>query len=157
MGGHNRPRDAVSMLDRSHRRLEQRLAELTAAAARYRSDADADALDAAREVRDFLQKAAARHERDEERSVFPRLTGAGDLIAALSDEHRLHEQAIAALAAALVPPVDAAALVSCATRLERMYRDHLDREEAELMPRVRDLDEAALDAIYAEMQARRGR
>jgi hypothetical protein len=146
------------MLDRSHRRLEQRLAELTGAATTYRSDSSGSALVAARDVCDFLQRAAARHERDEERSVFPRLTGADDLIAALTAEHRRHESAIAELAAILgADPVDGGALARAAAGLERLYRDHLDREEAELMPRVRDLEPTAREAIYAEMQARRGR
>ena len=129
------------MLDRSHQRLEQRLAELTGAAATYRSSGDRAALEVAREVYEFLEKAAGRHERDEERSVFPRLSGAGDLIEALTAEHRSHEEAIRALVNALdAEPVNGEALVARAAELERMYRAHIEREESELMPLVRDLD-----------------
>ena len=139
------------MLDRSHRRLEQRLAELSAAAVEYR-------LEEAREVCDFLRKAAARHETDEEESVFPRLDGAGELTAALAAEHREHAAKVAELASVLGESVvDKGRLVAIAVTLEQMYAEHLAREEAELMPRVRDLDARALATIYAEMQSRRGR
>lgn len=148
------------MLARSHRKLEQRLAELGGAAAAYRSTGEAAALDAAHQVCRFLEKSALRHEEDEEHSVFPRLSGPGvsELVALLTAEHREHTAMIDELAAALAAPaVDARRLVEIASSLEHAYAGHMAREETQIMPRILDLDASVLDEIYGEMQARRGR
>ena len=72
------------MLERSHRRLEERLADLTRAAGDIvRERAEAGAIEQVDAVLDYLERSAARHETDEEESLFLRLRRhAGDPAAA---------------------------------------------------------------------------
>ncbi len=155
------------MLDRSHRKLERRLADL-AAAARALADGTATRVElfVAREVRDYLERSAARHVEDEEQSIFPRLADeprASALIAQLRAEHREHDALHAELAELLrrierprCPPALAKALVDVADRLSDAYDAHIAREDDELLPALpRWLDAGALEAVHAEMRARR--
>ncbi len=84
-------RDPLDQLVSSHRRLEERLAELADAA---RALADEDQRDEARAVIDdvlaFLERSVTRHEHDEEASLFPRLgavPGLGEVLDRLREEH----------------------------------------------------------------------
>ena len=145
------------MLERSHRRLEDRLVELVAAAGDWRRRRDADALSICRDVCHFLERAAARHERDEEDSVFPRLPRS-PLIDGLAADHRAHEKLTAELSRRLAAGApDPDALVRLAAELERRYRDHIEREERDLFPLIESLPPADRDAAFDEMQSRRGR
>jgi hemerythrin-like domain-containing protein len=150
-----------AQLGRSHRRLEERLDDLTRASA----DENVD-IELVREVAAFLMRAVRRHEEDEEQSLFPRLAAHGELaatIAELSREHREHEALHARLAALVgrLEAGDAAArgeLDVVADALVRAYRAHIDEEERHLFPAARAaLDDAALAGIAEEMQARRDR
>lgn len=161
----NDARDPFEQLERSHRRLEERLEDLTWIAREARGAAvDVDAL---RDVVAFFARAVRRHEEDEERSLFPRLRGVAELgepIAQLEAEHREH----LALHARLDPlvttldrtPDDARAieeLAHVADALVRAYRSHVAAEEQTLFPAARAaLDADALAAIAREMQERRG-
>ena len=74
--------DPFAQLERCHRRLEERIAEL----ARAPGDPDARA-----RFFEFLDRSIRRHEDDEEESLFPRLAGVAELapvIASLRAEHR---------------------------------------------------------------------
>jgi hemerythrin-like domain-containing protein len=156
------------MLERSHRRLEERLSELQqAATAIVRERAGPAELAAVDSVVAFLEKSAARHEADEEESFFPRLRRVRDLSPLLDDliaEHVLHRHLIKQLRslrtrwpAAGPDAGDGAALVTLANELARLYRVHMEREERELVPAAREYLRAdEREAIQAEMDRRRG-
>lgn len=146
------------MLLRCHRRLEEMLAELVAAAGDWRRRLNPDALEVARDASAFLHRTALRHEADEEESVFVRLP-ASPLLETLAAEHREHRRCIEELGALLEHEhPDASALLRVAVDLERRYREHIEREEDELVPLIdAELGPATRAEIYQEMQARRGR
>lgn len=163
--------EPIDILERSHRRLDERLGELQQAATaivRERADdADLAAVDA---VIDYLERQAARHEDDEEESLFPRLRAApgspelAPLLRDLAADHVLHRHLIKQLRSlcdrwpAAGPDAGAgAALVTLANELARSYRGHIEREERELLPAARErLTRADRDGIRAEMGHRRG-
>ena len=159
-------RDPFAQLERSHRRLEERLEDLTWAAREARSAA-AD-VDAIRDVAAFFARAVRRHEEDEESSLFPRVRGRAEidpLLDRLATEHREHLALHARLDGIIekldVAPDEATAiadLTEVAAALAYAYRSHIDVEERTLFPAARAaLDGEALEAIAREMQERRGR
>jgi hemerythrin-like domain-containing protein len=155
------------MLERSHRRLEERISELQrAAGAILRERADTGDLAAVDDVLAYLERSAVRHETDEEESLFPRLRVHRELrplLAELSAEHDLHRQIVAHLRTQRSgwPPGgpdagDGAALAMTTGELARAYRAHIEREERELLPAARDhLSRSELAAIRLEMERRR--
>src|SRR5919198_6186334 len=81
--------DAIEMLERSHRQVEERLAQLQrACSAIVRERGGAGELAAIDDALAYLERSAARHEEDEEESLFPRLrrTPGGPDLAALLEE-----------------------------------------------------------------------
>jgi hemerythrin-like domain-containing protein len=163
--------DALDLLERSHRRLEERLSELRrAATAIVRERAGEAELAMVETVIEYLRRSAARHEEDEEESLFPRLRtrrGAADLGPLLQDltaDHVLHRHLIKQLRSlqggwpASGPDAgDGAKLVTLANELSRSYRQHIAREDRELLPAARErLSGPDRDAIRAEMGQRRG-
>lgn len=163
-----RPRGALDMLERSHRRLEQRLADLIMAAEAVAQGEPGDHLAAIDEVLEFLERSATRHEVDEEGSLFPRLRrhlALSPLLETLTSEHarhhRLHGE-LRDLRRRLGPgrldPTDGARLADLAGQLDRAYRLHIEREEAELLPAARaHLSADELSAMLDEMDERRER
>jgi hemerythrin-like domain-containing protein len=152
------PPDPFAQLERSHRRLEERLEDL--------AQADAARIDVVRDVAAFFARAVKRHEQDEEESLFPRLrdrTELAPILERLAREHVEHaalhaqlDRVIEALDAGT--PEAARELGRTTTALMHAYREHVDEEERVLFPAARALlDEAALVAIAAEMAARRQR
>lgn len=160
--------DGLDMMERSHRRLEERVVELQRAAeAIVRERAHNTELDQVDSVISFLERSAARHESDEEDSLFPRLRRHGELLSLLNDlaqEHDQHRHLVAHLRALRSgwPPGgpdagDGAALAITANELARAYRAHIEREERELLPFARDrLTPDELSQLGAEMERRRG-
>jgi hemerythrin-like domain-containing protein len=158
----------VDRLERSHRRLEQQLAQLQrAAGAIVRERAGGDDLDVVDTVLAFLERQALRHETDEEESLFPRLRATGDLAPLLDElagQHRLHRHLVLHLRALRSgwsvggPDAgDGAALVITTNELVRAYRAHIEREERELLPAARAaLGPGECAAILMEMERRRG-
>jgi iron-sulfur cluster repair protein YtfE (RIC family) len=150
--------DPFEQLERSHRRLAERLDELSAAAADLGGPHGHEARHAVEDVLDWIARAVTRHEQDEDQSLFPRLAGHAQVqasIAKLTAEHRAHEVLAKDLRAALDHPDQAKKI---AAQLATAYRAHLDEEERVLFPAARPLlDDAARAAIVAEMDARRGR
>ncbi|HEY8074859.1 MAG TPA: hemerythrin domain-containing protein [Labilithrix sp.] len=154
--------DPFAQLERSHRRLEERLDDLTRASASEPLD-----IELVREVAGFFARAVRRHEEDEEASLFPRLATSKEaealapILERLAREHREHE-ALHAKLDAIVKDLDAgkdarAALDAVADALVRAYRTHIEEEERALFPAARAaLDSAATTAIVEEMDARRG-
>jgi hemerythrin-like domain-containing protein len=137
------------MMERSHRRLEERMVELQRAAeAIVRERAGGGELDQVDAVIGFLERSAARHESDEEESLFPRLRQHPELVSLMSDlahEHDQHRHLVAHLRAlrsgwpeAGPDAGDGAALAIAVGELARAYRSHIEREERELMPLARD-------------------
>jgi hemerythrin-like domain-containing protein len=154
----DRPRNRRHPLDqlaRSHERLREQIAALVALG--HAAELDGEGLD---DLVGWFEGPSARHEADEEESLFPRLRGAavGDEIPALLDrlanEHRVH----AGLHAELASARTVTAVAAIAAKLEQAYRGHMDLEEGQLFPAARSLLGAPdFEAISAEMEARRGR
>ena len=149
--------DPFEQLTRSHRRLEERLAELADAAF-----AD-DPYDVVRDVAGFFSRAVARHEADEEESLFPRLVSVPALVplmTKLGAEHREHEILHRRLGAVLRSieegELPSAELRDLALALSNAYRTHLEEEEKVLFPAAREaLGADALGDIAREMEDRR--
>jgi hemerythrin-like domain-containing protein len=148
------PSEAVDPFERltnTHRRIEERLAELEHAAGQADLSTMADVLG-------FFDRAGARHHEDEERSLFPRLRGdahIAPLLTALEAEHREHDDARAALQAAHAE--GAHAVGPAVERFCSLYRAHIEREEKELFPAARAaLDDGAKREMAKEMEDRRG-
>jgi hemerythrin-like domain-containing protein len=168
-GHHAREGDdgPLDLLERSHRRLEERLAVLqSAASAIVRERAGVTELTAIDSVLGFLERSAARHEEDEEESLFPRLRGVPELRPLLDDlaaDHLLHRHLLKQLRSLhsgwpeTGPDAsDGAALAILANELTRAYRTHIEREERELMPAARErLGPAEREGIRIEMSKRR--
>jgi hemerythrin-like domain-containing protein len=148
-------RHPIDQLARSHERLREQVDAL--AALGRAAELDLEGLD---DIVAWFEGPSARHEADEEESLFPRLRGAAidgemrALIDRLVDEHRVH----AGLRAELASARTVAAVASIAVKLEEAYRIHTDLEEGRLFPAARALlgpDDC--EAIGIEMEARRGR
>jgi pyridoxamine 5'-phosphate oxidase len=148
---HDRIRRQLSVLERLCRHLPE-------------FGCDADARKAALSILKYFDGAAPNHDADEEASLFPRLLNAvgadaSALIERLTIEHaelkglwRVMRPDIAAIEAgkrSVLTP-------DSVRRMRAAYLSHLDCEEAELFPlAAARLDAAALQAIGAEMAARR--
>jgi hemerythrin-like domain-containing protein len=152
------PTDPFSQLARSHRRLEQELDALRVAA----EERDVEAL---RRVLAFFGRQVARHEEDEEASLFPRLRAKPEAaqleatVAQLEGEHRRHEAAVRKLAEAIdtVEGGSPGNIVAIAEEMIAGYDGHIALEERELFPEAkRLLSEEERAEIVREMQARRG-
>lgn len=154
-------RDPIDQLVRSHRRLEETIGDLAAAAARG-PGALAPAL---AEAAEFFDKNGRRHEEDEEESLFPRLgERERELVRELATEHSAHERLtkrVVELAERAGREGDAAVLAE--TRdvcrdLQHVYHAHIALEEGLLFPAARlSIGPDALAEMGREMQARRGR
>ncbi len=164
---HDMLKSAADMLERSHRRLEERMAQLLTtldALAEGASEGAVDAQAVLADVLRFLQRSAKNHIGDEEDSVFPRLgADAAPLIARLRREHveqdDLAQRLIAQLERLQAGLDDDAvhAARELASELDGGYRRHTALEDEQLLPLVLALDSDDLATIAAEMQARRGK
>lgn len=153
------PKDPFQMLEKSHQRLLENLALLRDAVTQL---PEPEALETVREVAEFVSRTVARHERDEEQSLFPRIRADGDLaplVAELEAEHRAHELLHHELfELAESDPPDARRLQDLSRRLDVAYERHVELEEGRVFPAARAvLTDADLSAMADEMQARRGR
>jgi hemerythrin-like domain-containing protein len=156
---HENARESVLERLRScHRRIEERLAELTEAT-RSRQTGGA-AIDRVEEVIGFADRSIARHEDDEEQSLFPRaksVEAARPIIERLKNEHRAQN----ALWDRLRHAWHASArgeIESIARELAESYARHLEVEERELFPALETtLPAEAWTEIDREMEGRRDR
>ena len=140
--------DPMDQLERSHRKLEERISELA------RSPADAEAR---ADFFGFLERSVRRHEDDEEASLFPRLAHVAELAATIATLRQEH-QAQAELQRVLRDANDAPSAGLALEALRAAYARHITLEESVLFPAARRaLDEDAMRAMMVEMQARRGR
>lgn len=156
------------MLAACHERIEDRLQVLQ----RLRDHlpqhgCDQQARQAAANILRYFDTAGAQHHEDEENDLFPRLSANAladppllELIDSLRDDHRDMRKAWDALRARLqdvregrceqIEPV----LVQ---RFVALYRRHIEREEAELLPCAeRLLSAEEMTAVGAAMASRRG-
>ena len=156
----------LEMLAACHDRIEDRcdlLLRLIDHAAKH--GCDAQAMQAAANVIRYFDTAGEHHHEDEERDLFPRLIAADAtrsmaLVEALVEEHGAMRKAWRGLHAALemIARGEPAMLEAARVRsFSELYRAHIAREEAELLPLARALlsvDE--LEAIGRSMARRRG-
>jgi hemerythrin-like domain-containing protein len=148
--------DPFSMLLRCHRRLEERLQDLEAAGGL----GPEEAREVAENVLGFLDRAVARHELDEEQSLFPRLAVRPDLaqaLATLGREHREQTQIIERFRQAHAGgTLDPGAIAAFARELGAAYAGHIALEENELFPAARSLlGPDSLADMAREMEERR--
>lgn len=159
--------NVLAKLKNSHGRLREELSSLgDAAAALAANNDDRAALDLVRDAIDYFDRAVTRHEADEEKSLFPRLSHIDEVtatLAALHSEHatqrKLHDD-LRSLVSFDYPPsaAEIKKLGEIASALAQSYETHLHREEHDLFPIAESvLDTAAHEAIASEMEARRGR
>lgn len=160
----------VEHLMACHRRIEQRLETLINAAAHIPHDR-ARALAAIRKSLEFLDTSGVLHTEDEEASLFPRLrpklsTSELAFVDSLEAQHVEAEAVyteLKRLAATLdspdAPPAGAIdSYRDCATRLQALYRAHIQAED-EILTAIAKRTLAASDTseISREMRARRAK
>lgn len=158
--------EPFGMLLACHERVLRTLGLLSRLADHLQAQgADAPGRQAAADVMRYFDLAAPAHHEDEERHVFPRLRAAGGAAAALADElHADHLQMSTAWQdlrrdlqriADGLPPAEGVRARWPA--FDRLYRGHIEREEAAAYPAAQALlDTAARSAMGAEMARRRG-
>lgn len=155
----------LDMLGECHERIEERCALLHRLAAHLAANGcDEQARQAAANVVRYFDTAGEHHHEDEEKDLFPRLVGAvpeaGALVHTLKREHgemRTAWQALRVPLAAIAAGGGAALDAAQVERFTTLYRAHIAREEAELLPlAARVLDADTLREIGAAMAQRRG-
>jgi hemerythrin-like domain-containing protein len=160
----------LEMLAACHGRVQQQCGTLLRLLPHLREHGpDRAAQEAASAVLRYFDTAGRHHHEDEEHELFPALleSMAGsdavcvrELITALCDDHRALERRWAELRAGLLQVADGAASALADADVPgfvKHYQDHIDREEAELLPMAaRLLSDAELDRIGLAMRVRRG-
>ena len=130
---------------------------------------DQAARETAQNVMRYFDTSARHHHADEEEDLFPLLLRSApaallaplrELVAVLLAQHRELEQSWGALRLQLEQVARGTVRALKSEEVERMaglYRSHIAREEAELLPlAARILDVAALDSVGRAMRLRRG-
>jgi hemerythrin-like domain-containing protein len=154
--------DPLGLLAACHERILHHcelLEKLVAHVRRHGADAQAEA--AAASVRRYFSTAAHHHHDDEEEDLFPLLAhdaGMRTLIERLRAEHTILDQAWKRLEPQLQTAAlgDAAALEAAVVPFAAAYRAHVATENAELLPRARELLNAAqCQQLGRAMAARR--
>lgn len=160
----------LEMLAACHQRVHRQCATLQRLVPHLAAHgSDADARSAASAVMRYFDTSARDHHADEEVDLFPALieSMAGsdavclrELTQSLTHDHRQLEQRWAALRAVLAQVAAGTGVRLAADDVQAFvgaYAQHIEREEAELLPMAeRLLDGAALARIGAAMRARRG-
>lgn len=160
----------LEMLAACHQRVESQCTTLLRLVPHVAAHgADRQAREAAAAVLRYFDTAARDHHADEEIDLFPALieSMAGSdavclrgLTASLSADHRELERCWRGLRHALEPLADGQPATLAAAEVQAFverYRQHIAREEAELLPMAaRLLGDDALDRIGLSMRARRG-
>jgi hemerythrin-like domain-containing protein len=153
----------IEHLTACHRRIEDRLATLERAGEWLASQDEqrkTEALQAIASALGFLDSSGVMHTVDEESSLFPRLLprldpGERDYVESLERQHREVDEAYAGLKTA-TPAGDPVRYCKAVARVAGLYREHIASEDRVLTAIAsRHLSGADLDAIAAEMRARR--
>ena len=156
---------SLAQLDRSHRRHDEVMAGLLAAARRLAAGRpEPSDVATVRDAVDYFARAVTRHFRDEEGSVFPRLSTRrpelAETLAALSSEHPLQialHQAITDAARQLDDgrPNGGKSVLELAEKLNEIHRAHVEKED-QIFAAARDAFTAEDDAeMTTEMETRR--
>jgi hemerythrin-like domain-containing protein len=160
----------LEMLSACHGRVERQCQTLLRLTPHLAANGpDQAAREAAQNVLRYFDTSARHHHADEEEDLFPALLQAvpagelasvRELIAALQAQHRELEQLWGALRLKLEGVQRGTLSELDAGEVERMaalYRSHIAREEAELLPlAARILATAQLDGVGRAMRLRRG-
>ena len=160
----------LEMLSACHGRVERQCETLLRLAPHLAANGpDQAACEAAQNVMRYFDTSARHHHADEEEDLFPALLQSApdaklpqlrELIAALCAQHRELEQAWAGLRLKLegiLLGTSSGLDAGEAGRLVGLYRQHIAREEEELLPlAARILGAAQLDRIGRAMRLRRG-
>lgn len=155
----------IEHLTACHRRIEDRLATLERAGEWLAAEDEkrrTEAIEAITSALRFLDSSGVMHTVDEEASLFPRLlprldSGELDYVKALERQHREVDQAYAELKSAFNAS-DPGRYRTAVARVASLYREHIASEDRVLTAvAARCLSAADLDAIAAEMRARRSR
>lgn len=161
--------EPLGLLSDCHRRIERFLAILQKVA----SDAPPESLptkyrEGLQTALDYFDQAAPKHTRDEEDSLFPRISGdleASQVIARLEADHLasepLHHTVDCLgrlwLKAGLLEGTQRSVFQESVEQLLELYREHIRIEDEELFPLAASLlDQSALREVGGEMAARRG-
>jgi hemerythrin-like domain-containing protein len=160
--------EPLEKLQSCHVRIETYLAMLERLAAHVAEQgSDAAARDAARFVIRFFDTTGEQHHHDEDHDLFPRLRErAGALarpeIAAVIDElerehatMHLQWSRLRAALDALAHGVDAALAPEDVTAFAGLYRRHMERETAAVLPFAREVLDASERAAFGERMAGR--
>ncbi len=159
----NKVKTPLERLDKSHRRLEERLEELQAStAALQRGGSQGAHWDSVADVLAYLERAGVRHAEDEEETVFPRLAlhpRLRPLLTRLRSDHKAQQKFVTALAKIVVAPKtqkSVLALTKITKALRADYLDHIRREDRQLLPAIaRHISAPEQALMAAEMAARR--
>jgi DUF438 domain-containing protein len=155
----------IDHLTACHRRIEDRLSTLERAGEWLAAEDETrktEAIEAITSALRFLDSSGVMHTLDEEASLFPRLlpqldSGELDYVQSLERQHREVDQAYAELKSAF-DAGDTARYRAAVARVANLYREHIASEDRVLTAiAARCLSPADLDAIAAEMRARRAR
>lgn len=162
--------DPLGMLKDCHRRIESFLWVLCHVAERGADgELSGEEKSAVGAALTYFRTGGARHNRDEEDSLFPRLRGAiapGSLeaIDGLESDHRAAEEDHAAMdrlfsnwvASGALSREDRALLRAASGRLRKLYAEHIRVEEEVVFPRAAEvLNDEAIAEMGAEFRARR--
>jgi iron-sulfur cluster repair protein YtfE (RIC family) len=159
--------DAVELLLACHERI-RRFLTLARTLATAHGASDDEIRGTAAQVRRYFAEALPLHVADEHEDIVPRLAGAGGevarALATMDADHELHAPIVARLVElcdALVR--DPGRLAELSDELGRVAHEltdelgrHLDLEEQVILPALRELPAAELDALRTAMRARRG-
>jgi hemerythrin-like domain-containing protein len=168
--------DPLGMLRACHRRIERALEALELLArCEAREGLDEGARSALRHILEYFATGVPRHAKDEEESLFPRLRRAlperdvtvfNAKLDTLERDHIAADQAHRELdllgkklllTGRFEGDEERARFASLVETLRRLYQEHIRLEDDEVLPLAASVvDDAAQDAVGAEMAARRG-
>jgi hemerythrin-like domain-containing protein len=156
--------DPLGMLLACHGRMRRQLGTLSRLSRHLSQHGiDADARNAAMAVVRYFDRAAPDHHADEDLSLMPRVvTRAPEMASLASSLRSTHERLdlrwrkVRPLLSSIAVGRRQALPLRLVDELCRDYESHLAQEEAQVLPRARDLlDAAVLDEIGREFAARR--
>jgi len=156
--------EPLAMLRACHERIQRQCATLAKLATHLRRDGLTDAArQAAADIHRYFASAGRQHHADEEQDLFPRLriepalTG---LLDTLTREHVAMESLWQRLEPLLAAPDtihDLDAFARLASEFNALYRQHIARENSELLPQAEQLLSVEQQReLGARMAARRG-
>jgi hemerythrin-like domain-containing protein len=162
--------DPVGLMTACHRRIEQFLRTLCAAAERAEGrELEREEAEAIQRSLRYFREAAPHHTEDEESDLFPALVDRApevrEAIERLESDHeeagilhaRLDELGEQWVSQKRLTANALTEFRACARRLEKLYRAHIDVEERDVFPLAAQVLKAEeLDVIGRQMAARRG-